>query len=358
MYGESDIKLKGKYFSGIRIKLFMSFICSIVLATACIILFQQLFIQKISDAPRVEEEYSFIYFVVFLLLTSISFYFLSKNMIKRLERIHKSVKEIGAGNLDVYIEMEKHDEIGDVATGINEMTRSLKKLLEKEKRAHNMKNEMIGNISHDLRTPVTSLIGYVDLVEKNINDCEQYVPILKRKSYELKTQIDELLEYCQINYEEGPLQKERIGVKEIVEQVIIDFVPQLEEAEMDFRIGGPKNIKVEVDIKLFVRLLQNIISNSISYGKYGKKIDIQIAEKDQHAIVEIINYGAQIQEADIPYIFEKFYRGEKSRNAYTGGKGMGLAIAKSIADVHDGDITVYSDEEATKFTISIPKMKL
>ncbi|KEK19863.1 histidine kinase [Bacillus manliponensis] len=357
MYGELDTKLKGKFLSGIRLKFFMSFIGSIVCATGCIILFQHVFVKKLADISRLEEEYSFIYFSIFLALTILFFYVFSKGMITRLEEIHRSVKEISKGHLDIHIKTSKQDEIGEFANGINEMASNLKVLLEKEKRAYTIKNEMISNISHDLRTPVTSLIGYVELAEKQIEDSQQYVPILKRKSYELKAQIDELLEYCHIHYKEEAIQKEVFHVKELIEQVMIDFVPKLEEANMSFHIQCPKYMKVEVDIKLFVRLLQNIISNSISYGQLGKKVEVDVREKEKNVIIQIINYGPPIEEKDIPYIFERFYRAEKSRNTYTGGKGMGLAIAKSIVHIHNGNLTVSSNEKKTIFTISLPRGK-
>lgn len=221
-----------------------------------------------------------------------------------------------------------------------------------------MKNEMIHNISHDLRTPVTSLIGYVDLVESklhsNIEECDQYIAVLKRKSYELKNQIDDLLEYCHINYKEIQLQKEIIEVKPLVEQIMIDFVPQLDEEKIHFYIECKQTVHIKVDIKLIIRLMQNVISNSIVYGKSGKSIVIEIVVENMNAQIKIKNYGPCISNEDIPYIFEKFYRGEKSRNAHTGGKGMGLAIAKSIAQIHEGDITVDSNKEETTFIISLP----
>lgn len=224
-----------------------------------------------------------------------------------------------------------------------------------------MKNEMIHNISHDLRTPVTSLIGYVDLVESklhsNIEECDQYVAVLKRKSYELKNQIDDLLEYCHINYKEIQLYKEIVEVKPLIEQIMIDFVPQLDEEKMHFDIECKQTVQIEVDMKLMIRLMQNVISNSILYGKSGKKIVIEMLVENMNVQIKIKNYGQCISSKDLPYLFEKFYRGEKSRNAHTGGKGMGLAIAKSIAQIHEGDITVCSSNKETTFTIILPVYK-
>ncbi|MDZ5608090.1 HAMP domain-containing sensor histidine kinase [Bacillus pseudomycoides] len=361
MFGESVIKLKTKLLQGIRVKFFLVFISSILFSTICIIGFQSLVGSMYGDVVRFEEEYSFIYFVIFLILTSLFFLLLSKNMMKRLEQINQGVKEISKGDLEVHIPTIKKDEIGELATNINGMVESLKELIEKEKQSQEMKNEMIHNISHDLRTPVTSLIGYVDLVESklysNIEECDQYVAILKRKSYELKNQIDDLLEYCHISYKEIELHKTIIDVKALMEQIMIDFIPQLDEEKMSFEIECKQDLQIEVDINLIIRLIQNIISNSVLYGKSGEKITIQILQKTNNIEMKIRNYGQSISKKDIPYVFEKFYRGEKSRNTHTGGKGMGLAIAKSIAQIHEGDITVTSNKEETTFTIILPRYK-
>lgn len=342
-------------------KFFLVFISSILFSTICITLFQSLIGNMYGDAEKFEEQYSFIYFVIFLLLTSLFFLLLSKKMMTRLEQINQGVSRISKGHLDVRIPTIKNDEIGQLATNINGMVESLSDSIEKEKESQEMKNEMIHNISHDLRTPVTSLIGYVDLVESklhsNIEECDQYIAVLKRKSYELKNQIDDLLEYCHINYKEIQLQKEIIEVKPLVEQIMIDFVPQLDEEKIHFYIECKQTVHIKVDIKLIIRLMQNVISNSIVYGKSGKSIVIEIVVKNMNVQIKIKNYGPCISNEDIPYVFEKFYRGEKSRNAHTGGKGMGLAIAKSIAQIHEGDITVDSNKEETTFIISLPVYK-
>lgn len=340
-------------------KLFFIFICSIVFATLCIVFFQNAISHVYGNTAELEEKYSFLYFVIFLILTSFFFLLLSKNMITRLEEINQSVEEISKGNLDVQIQTMKNDEIGQLATNINKMTNSLKRSIEKEKFAQKMKNEMISNISHDLRTPVTSLIGYVDLIERNIDmnkeNCYQYVGVVKRKSHELKNQVDDLLEYCHINYSEIQLHKEIVGAKQLVEQVMIDFIPQLEAARMTFHIEGNQDLQIEADISLLVRLMQNVISNSIFYGKSASEIDVRIFQEDRDVKISFKNYGKKILQKDIPYIFEKFYRGEKSRSTHTGGKGMGLAIAKSIANIHKGDITVCSNDKETVFTLILPQ---
>ncbi|MGE7884657.1 sensor histidine kinase [Bacillus sp. NPDC094077] len=351
--------MKIKLLQGIRAKFFFAFICSILLATVNIILVQILFGSIYSDVVALEERYSFFYFMFFLLLTTIYFALLTKTTIKRLNEINKNVKEISNGNLEIHIPISKSDEIGELATNVNRMAKSLKESIENEKKSQEMKNEMISNISHDLRTPVTSLIGYADLLgnklHSNVEECEQYVSVLKRKSYELKNQVDDLLEYCQINYREIELHKNVVNIKALIEQIMIDFVPQLDNANMSFYIKSGEGLYVEVDVALIVRLFENVISNSIMYGKDGKEILIRISKREMNVDIEIKNFGHPIQKEKLPYVFEKFYRGEKSRSAYTGGKGMGLTIARRIAELHKGDITVRSNDKETIFTVILPQ---
>ncbi|PGO32687.1 sensor histidine kinase [Bacillus cereus] len=361
MFGESDIKLKVKSLQGIRAKFFIAFICSILLATVSIIAFQIVVGNIYSHVTALEEKYSLLYLIAFLIFTTIYFAFMTKTMMKRLSEINKNLKEISNGNLKIHIPISKNDEIDELATNVNRMAKSLKESIENEKKSQEMKNEMISNISHDLRTPVTSLIGYVDLLgnqlHSNREECEQYVSILKRKSYELKNQVDDLLEYCQINYREIELHKSVANMKAFIEQIMIDFVPQLDDADMSFCINGDKELHVEMDVALMVRLFENVISNSIMYGKDGKQILIQISKRDMNVEIEIKNFGQCIPNENLPYVFEKFYRGEKSRSSHTGGKGMGLAIARSIAELHKGDITVRSNDKETVFTIVLSQYK-
>lgn len=361
MFGESDIKLKIKSLQGIRTKFFIAFICSILLATVSIIAFQIVVGNIYSHVTALEEKYSLLYLMAFLTFTTIYFAFMTKTMMKRLSEINKNVKEISNGNLEIHIPISKNDEIGELATNVNRMAKSLRESIENEKKSQEMKNEMISNISHDLRTPVTSLIGYADLLgnqlHSNGEECEQYVSILKRKSYELKNQVDDLLEYCQINYREIELHKSVVNMKAFIEQIMIDFVPLLDDADMSFGINGDKELHVEMDVALMVRLFENVISNSIMYGKDGKQILIQVSKRDMNVEIEIENFGQCIPNEDLPYVFEKFYRGEKSRSSHTGGKGMGLAIARSIAELHKGDITVRSNDKETVFIIVLPKYK-
>lgn len=353
--------MKLNFFYGIRFKLLAICITSVALAVFGIIFFQLFAAKQFGDAAQLEESYSVIYLAVFLILTTIFFYLFSKKTITRIEKISKGVDRIKAGNLQIHIPVDVHDEIGQLTANINLMAKNLQSSMEREHEAKQIKDEMISNISHDLRTPLTSLMGYIDLIKAHMHEdleaCEKYVDISQRKCEQLKIQINDLIEYCIVKDKNLTIHTEVVGVKVLIQQLMIDFIPQLEEARMRFEIKCESEVYIDVDVSLMKRLLQNMISNSIFYGKAGKKIMIHIRLKDSKAMIEIKNNGNQIAKEDIPYLFERFYRGEKSRNEHTGGKGMGLAIAKSIAELHKGTITVESDDKETVFLIALPAVK-
>lgn len=352
-----------KFFRGIQFKFLATFVSSIICASILIILFQQILLTLAvisnGELARIEEDNAFLYFLVFITLTTLIFMLLSRKIIKRIEEINLYVDKVKNGDFDSYIEIKTKDEIGQLSQNISIMVSTLKDYIEKQKQSEKIRNEMISNISHDLRTPLTSLSGYIELIKLNKNDvnrCNDYIEVLDEKCKSLKNQVNDLLEYCNLNYKEIKIQKRIVSVKELIEQVIIDFIPQMEKEGISFELEvQEEKLYINVDINLFVRLLQNIISNGIFYGKSGKKIKVEVFLREAQVIIKIINYGKPIPKEDIPYIFERFYRGEKSRNENTGGKGMGLAVAKSIAELHNGAVNVYSNELETAFEIVLPK---
>ncbi|WP_309272882.1 ATP-binding protein [Paenibacillus sp.] len=271
-----------------------------------------------------------------------------------------AMQAIKEGDLGVRVPGYTKDELGMLARDLNQMVAHLQESIVREQQAESMKNSIITNISHDLRTPLTSMMGYMELAQahlrQNIDACERYVSISQRKGLELKQQIDELLEYCHLTFSGIKLNLETIAVKPLIQQVLIDFVPQLEEAGMSLDLkdqtGG--GIYTEADVRLLIRLLQNVINNGIFYGRKGGKLTIRMDKTDTDAMIHIINYGDPIAKEDLPFIFERLYRGDKSRSTNGGGKGMGLAIAKSIVELHHGSIIVASDARETSFTCILP----
>jgi len=296
--------------------------------------------------------------LIFIILMSIFFFLLTQNSIRYLNEIMFNLQKISQGQFEICISKRTSDELGELSEIINNMTNKIKVLIEEERSWEKSKGELINNVSHDLRTPLTSILGYIELIKEHKYsdeaDLQHYSDIVYSKCVDLKKLIDDLFEYSKLSSKELRINKTTINLGGLLEQVIVGFIPVLTEAHMEFRMFFD-NIKIAIhaDPVLLARLFDNIINNAVSYGKEGRYIDVELTQRVDEAVVRIINYGEIIHEIDLPHIFERFYRSEKSRSRQKGGSGLGLAIVRSIADIHDACVNVTSKEGKTVFEIRL-----
>lgn len=272
--------------------------------------------------------------------------------------IKGALDEICEGDLDIKIPVRTTDELGVMAQTVNDMTDRLKTSIEEERAQERIKNELITNISHDLRTPLTSMIGYLELIHAaKPEDQEQifhYSDIALRQGSDLKTLIECLFDYTKFSNGYVKLDQININLSELLEQVILGFIPIFQENEMEYRISFPnQRINIMADPILLTRVFDNLIRNAVFYGKDGKYVDIKLEQKKEYASVAVMNYGNTISPTDLPHIFERLYRVQPS-GAKDGGLGIGLAITKSIVDLHKGMIHVSSAEGTTIFEVNLP----
>lgn len=275
-----------------------------------------------------------------------------------LAEITRGLKEISNGQFDYQIPEIAGNQLGEVAHSINQMSMQLKHSIAEERKAEKTKNDLITGVSHDLRTPLTSILGFLEVIEEDRYQDElemrYYINIVYEKSLSLRRLIDELFEYTRIN-NGMPLELSELDIAGLICQLEEEFVPITENAGMEIRLNMQEGeFKIQADGGLLVRAYENIIANAIQYGKAGNYIDIDIAKDGDVLVVRIQNYGDPIPERDLPFIFDRFYRVERSRSKQTGGTGLGLAIAKSIIDVHGGSITAHSSKKATIFETRLP----
>lgn len=287
------------------------------------------------------------------------FFVLSSKVFSYLEEITRGLQEISQGNLSYEITTKSSDELGVLAEHFNHMTKQLRKSIEEERNAEKTKNELITGVSHDLRTPLTSILGYLELIEtdryKDEVELRYYINIAYEKTKTLKKLIDHLFEYTSLSGQGIQFQMKKVNILGFLKQLAEEFTPQLRKANMSCRLTAPDDsLYVLADGHQLMRAYENIISNAIRYGSTGKSIDIRISKVENEAVVEIVNYGEPIPERDIPYIFERFYRTDKSRSSQTGGTGLGLAITKSIIEIHGGLISVRSSRKETVFETRLP----
>ncbi|MDN4066992.1 HAMP domain-containing sensor histidine kinase [Paenibacillus vini] len=271
-----------------------------------------------------------------------------------IEEVHR-VEEGSAAKIPV----ENVGQLGQLATDINRMVERLRTSMEEERRAEQTKNELITNVSHDLRTPLTSITGYLGLIDQDRYrdevELRHYVNMAYEESLRLKQLLQDLFEYTRLQNKEMKLHKSRINLAEMLYQITAHFGWQLQENKMECRLFmNQQPLFVIADGDKLRRVYENLITNAIRYGSDGRLLDIRGRLEGNEVVTEVINYGDPIPESDLPHLFDRFYRVEKSRAAHTGGSGIGLAIAKHIVDLHGGVISAESDDDRTVFTVRLP----
>ena len=220
------------------------------------------------------------------------------------------------------------------------------------------KDELIVYLAHDIKTPLTSMIGYLSLLSE-IKDMPQeqrnrYIDIALDKSYRLEYLINELFDVARFNSEKFVLEKEEINLNLMLEQIADDFYPTLKEMNKKINFTSDEKTILYADPDKLSRVFNNLIKNAVNYSKENTDIDISILNKENQATVKITNKGKQIPKEKLDKIFEKFYRLDSSRTSKTGGSGLGLAIAKEIVELHGGRIYAESDMKETTFSVILP----
>ena len=230
-----------------------------------------------------------------------------------------------------------------------------------------IKNNLITSVAHDLRTPLTSIIGYLDLVSSGNHLDEEmkkkYINIAYSKSKRLEKLIEDLFAYTKFSTGEVTVHFHEMDLVKFMEQLVDEFYPSFQEAGLCHEFTSSHNEAIiEADGDLLSRAIANLISNGVKYGKDGKSIKIELTKYIEYVTITITNYGELIPKEDLDNIFERFYRVETSRSSETGGSGLGLAIAKNIIKIHGGTITAKSDFTGTVFEVTllnqVPKKSL
>ncbi|WP_343101850.1 ATP-binding protein [Romboutsia sp. MSSM.1001216sp_RTP31141st1_G3_RTP31141_220114] len=298
-------------------------------------------------------------YIILILLISIPIYIIfMKKKIDSISEIINTTNIMANGDLNQTIQVVSKDEVGQLGNNINSIVSQLRNITIEERRAQQTKTDLITNVSHDLRTPLTSIIGYLGLIEddryKDEVELRYYTTIAYEKSKSLSILINDLFELTKMQNNTISLDKININLVELLGQIAEQFKYEFKQNNIKGRTDFSEDkLIINADANKLVRVFENLISNGIKYGKDGGYIDIVTRKQDNMAIVQIINYGEQIPSLDLPHIFEQFYRVEKSRNRNDGGSGLGLAIAKNIVELHGGNIKVESNSSRTIFEVKL-----
>lgn len=299
---------------------------------------------------------TFVIVIVGVILFIFYFMLLTRKFSRYINEIESGIQEISIGNFEHKIPVATGSELGLVAEKVNEMSSSIYTFLCGERQNEDVKNELITSVAHDIRTPLTSIIGYLYLIvnrkDLDAEVKERYLQIAYDKSKRLEQLTEDLFSYTKYSTDEVKMHFEKIDLVKFMEQMVDEFYPSFKEAGLtyDFKCEMDEAY-ILADGNTLARAIGNLVSNAIKYGRDGKYINITLKQDGEFVSVSVLNYGAVIPKEDLNHIFERFYRVDNSRSEQTGGSGLGLAIAKSIIEKQGGSIEVRSDFEGTVFEV-------
>ncbi|PGC20696.1 vancomycin resistance histidine kinase VanS [Bacillus pseudomycoides] len=298
-------------------------------------------------------------FISFTLLSIFFFFFLTKPYLKYFDDIANGIHHLAKGDFTNKVHISSNDEFSDIAREINIASEKLKEAVERGDFAESSKDQLVVNLAHDLRTPLTSVLGYLDLILKEENltkeQIKYYSTIAFAKSQRLESLIDELFEITRMNYGVQKLEKKSINISELLIQLDEELYPLLEKNQLEARLHVEPHLTINGDGNLLARVFENLVTNAVRYGNKGQFVDMNGYIEAGNVVVQIVNYGDSIPEEDLPYLFDMLYTGDKARTEQKGSTGLGLFIAKNIVEQHNGTITAESNERRTIFEVRLPQ---
>ena len=290
---------------------------------------------------------------------SAAFVVLQKKSMDYITKLSTAIQNISEGDLNTTVEVVGDDEFSAMAANLNKMVEDIRRLMDKERESERTKNELITNIAHDLRTPLTSIIGYLELLSAPTSSMspemeKKYINITYTKAKRLEKLIEDLFGFTKLNYGKVSMKVTKVDIVKLLSQLLEEFYPNFMDKDLAYELQSNVPAKmINADGNLLARLFDNLINNAIKYGAEGKRIVVKIHATESIVTVSVTNYGYVIPKEELPLLFEKFYRVEQSRSSNTGGTGLGLAIARNIVDMHGGTIGVTSDLNGTVFTVRL-----
>ena len=283
---------------------------------------------------------------------------------------YNTIKKAQKNFIDIYMQIEKvliaDDEIDPLPNELKDIEVRLKDIKytvfrneQVAREAEQRKNDLVVYLAHDLKTPLTSVIGYLSLLEECPELPEKmrakYTSIALNKSYRLEQLINEFFDITRFNLQSVALENNRIDLSMMLNQMVEEFYPILAEKHLRPKLSIDPGIKMIGDADKLARVFDNLLRNAANYSYPNTTVYISAREEEDYVEIVFKNSGDKIPDQKLETIFEKFFRIDSSRSSSTGGAGLGLAIAKQIVELHGGVIKAHSDYEFTEFIVNLPK---
>lgn len=289
-------------------------------------------------------DFTFILFIFIVFL-------LSLKKIKNFKYTLEYTQKIAKGDLSLEIKKSGDIDMDKLAVNINSISYGYERAFKEAIRNERVKTELIANVSHDLKTPLTSILTYVDLLKRDnlsLEEKEDYMKIVEKKTKKLGTLIEDLVEVSEVNSGKIKLNKEKIDMVSLIYQVIGECSNYHDEKNIRFKVKSfSEKVELYIDGKRMSRLIGNVISNSIKYSMPNTNVYVEVKKENEDIIVSFKSISENEIKFDVNEIFDRFKRGDESRNSKVEGSGLGLAIAKGIAELHGG--RMYAEKEGDLF---------
>jgi signal transduction histidine kinase len=277
----------------------------------------------------------------------------------QLSIINDAIEDIKTGNRNRRILTKKSDMTKEICYSINEIAMNDQAQLIRLKQSEQAYKRLMTSLSHDVKTPLTSLVGYLEAIQEKIvteEEKEEYICVALDKAHRLKEFVELLFEWVKMDAKEQTFQFEIGDLNELTRDTLVDWIPVLEDKHFEYEINIPDTeYNINLDKNAYKRILNNLLQNILLHSQ-GDKVSVRICENAQQANIIVSDNGIGINENDLPHIFDRLYKCDESRSH--GGSGLGLAIVKELTEAHHGTISVESKPESgTVFTIILPSKK-
>lgn len=303
----------------------------------------------------IRDNKSFLLVSTFIIILLIGFYFALSKLTTYFNQTIEGVDKL----LDESHESIKlSPELEFMENKLNAVKKTLRERNEQAQESEQRKNDLVVYLAHDIKTPLTSVIGYLTLLSEAydmpLEQRRKYTDIALNKSFKLEDLINEFFEITRFNLQNIDLEKEEVNLSFMIKQLSDEFYPTFESKGISCTVLSDGDIYLKCDADKLARVFNNILKNALSYSYSNSEIKITEKNFGDHIDITFQNKGKKIPEHQLNTIFEKFYRLDSARSTNTGGSGLGLAIAKEIVELHGGKIFANSNDEFTSFTIQLP----
>ena len=278
----------------------------------------------------------------------------------KLAHVLDYLKYIAQGHYEIRIPQTDLGEMDEVVSSINHLVDSTVRAIEEERKIEKSKDELITNIGHDIRTPLTSVIGYLGLIENqqyhSQEELARYAHVAYRKAQQMQSLVQDLFTYTATRQTTTEISPVQVQVLRFMEQLVADFELSAREKTIELRLDiRPKNLVASFDVDKMARVFHNLLSNALKYGIGAHYIELLAYQEEDYIYFKVKNDGQPLDQSELEDIFQRSYRADQSRSANQPGTGLGLAIVRNIVELHHGRVYAEVEGKETIFTIEIPQ---